>query len=285
MENTKRKVLITGCSDGSLGSALAIAFHDAGLHVYATARNISKMAQVASLGIETLQLDVTSSASIAACASKITALDILVNNAGANYQMPVVDLDLSGAKAAFDLNVWGQIAVTQAFLPLLLKSPHGGLIANQTSAASLLPVPFQSVYNASKAALGMFSENMRLELAAFGIKVVELKTSLVKSNIISSDKTENGRKLPTGSIYGPVRELVESSMRGDQFRGAGMETQEYAVATVEELLQENTPIVIYKGENSEHTPMLPGKPGSTDGMLKSMMGLDKVEEIMSRRDN
>lgn len=282
MENTKRKVLITGCSDGSLGAALAVAFHNAGLHVYATARSLAKMSTVASLGIDTLELDVTSPASVAACAGKLSSLDVLVNNAGAVHHMPVVDLDLSEARAIFELNVWAQIAVTQAFLPLLLRSPHGGLIANQTSAASLVPIPFQSVYNASKAAMAMFSENMRLELAVFGIKVVELKTSLVKSGIISPRKRVAEPKLPQGSIYQPAREPVEAALRGDQFQGGGMETQEYADATVGDLLQENPPIVVYRGENAELTPSLPGKPGSTDEMLKALTGLDKVEEIMAK---
>ena len=64
------------------GCCLTIAFHEA-LQVYATARNPSKMEQVASLGIETITLDVQSESSIAACVSKMSSLDILVNNAGA----------------------------------------------------------------------------------------------------------------------------------------------------------------------------------------------------------
>lgn len=133
-EHKKRSVLITGCSDGGLGSALAIAFHQAGLHVYATARNPSKMSQMKTLGIETLTLDVLSESSIAACVNKISDLDILVNNAGSGYTMPVSDVSIAEAKKLFDLNVWSYIAVTQAFLPLLLKSK--GMIVNQTSATS-----------------------------------------------------------------------------------------------------------------------------------------------------
>src|ERR1700712_4043024 len=122
MSTSKQTVLITGCSDGGLGAALAIAFHEAGLHVYATARNPSKLEEVKSHGIETLTLDVLSDSSIAACVAKLSQLDILVNNAGAAYSMPVTDLAIAEAKKLFDLNVWSYIAVTQAFLPLLLKS-------------------------------------------------------------------------------------------------------------------------------------------------------------------
>lgn len=146
-----------------MGAALAIAFHEAGLHVYATARDLSKMAQLASLGIQTLVLDIQSSSSIAACIIGLSScnIDILVNNAGVSASMPVSDLSLSEAKKLFDVNVWSQLAVTQAFLPLLLKSK--GMIVNNTSVVSTTAIPFQSAYNASKAAMAMFSDSMRLE--------------------------------------------------------------------------------------------------------------------------
>jgi 1-acylglycerone phosphate reductase len=159
----KRTVLITGCSEGGMGAALAIAFHEAGLHVWATARDLSKMAHLTSLGIQTIELDIQSSPSIAACVSTVSSrnLDILVNNAGASASMPISDLSLPEAKKIFDINVWSQLAITQAFLPLLLKSK--GMIVNQTSVVSTMAVPFQSAYNASKAAMAIFSDSMRLE--------------------------------------------------------------------------------------------------------------------------
>lgn len=77
MSSPKKSVLITGCSDGSLGAGLAMAFHKAGLKVYATARNPAKMRSLEALGIETLQLDVLDDASITKAASQIKQLDIL----------------------------------------------------------------------------------------------------------------------------------------------------------------------------------------------------------------
>ena len=115
MSGVKRKVLITGCSDGGLGAAIAVAFHEAGLHVFATARNLSKAEHLASLGIETLQFDVQSEYSIAACVSKMPSFDILVKNAGVQLVMPIADVSIFEAKKLFSLNVWSQIAVTQAF--------------------------------------------------------------------------------------------------------------------------------------------------------------------------
>jgi 1-acylglycerone phosphate reductase len=77
MSSPKKTVLITGCSDGSLGAGLAVAFHKAGLKVYATARNLAKMSGLEALGIEILTLDVLDDTSIAKTASEITQLDIL----------------------------------------------------------------------------------------------------------------------------------------------------------------------------------------------------------------
>ncbi len=282
MSTPKRKVLITGCSDGSLGAALAVAFHQAGLHVYATARNPSKMGHLASLGIETLPLDVQSQSSIAACVDKLSALDILVNNAGNLFLMPVVDINIAEAKNLFDLNVWSHIAVTQAFLPLLLKSPNG-MIVNQTSSASVTTMPFQAVYNASKAALAMLSDCLRLELQPFGIKVVDLRTSLVKSNTINDQKLSSGSSLPEGSIYEPARDIVEKMLRQEQFVGKGMTQGPWAEATVRDLVKTNPPSMIWRGEGSwlaRIASMMPH--GMFDGTIKKMTGLDQIEQMMRK---
>lgn len=90
-----RTILITGCSDGGLGAALATQFHKRGDRVLATARNPAKMASLTALGIETLKLDVLSDESIKACVEEVSALtggklNMLVNNAGAGYSMPIV---------------------------------------------------------------------------------------------------------------------------------------------------------------------------------------------------
>lgn len=282
----RRTVLITGCSDGSLGAGLALAFHKAGLHVYATARNPAKLTSVREAGIETLQLDVCDPASIAACVSQVSALDILVNNAGANYLMPLSDLGLAEAKALFDLNVWSYLAMTQAFLPLLLQSraEGGGMILNQTSGASVTAVPLQATYNASKAAMASFSETMRIEMAPFDITVVELKTTMVKSNMIGTKKPgDQGPKLPEGSIWTPAKKEVEISLRGDQYVGHGWETHVWAEGVVKAVLKKNPPHVVYGGEgwwSAKLAPMLPH--GSLDGFLKKFTGFDKMEEIIRK---
>jgi 1-acylglycerone phosphate reductase len=267
MSSPKRTVLITGCSDGGLGAALAIAFHNAGLHVYATARNPSRMKGLVALGIETLTLDVLSDASIAACVDRLsdTGLDILLNNAGGGYSCPVSDLSIAEAKRLFDLNVWSYISVTQAFLPLLIRSK--GMVVNQTSLVSVLPIPFQSAYNASKAAMAMFSDNQRLELA------------LVKSHFFDNIDPAAGHRLPKGSIYEPVRDEIEKKMRAEGVMEGGAETQAWAERVVHDVLRKSPPSVVWRGAQATTGWLASFLPYSiVDGMLRSMVQMDVVEQ-------
>ena len=95
-----KSVLVTGCSDGGIGSALAIAFQSHGLRVFATARDIAKMEELSKLSnVTLLPLDVTNSAQIAAAVKVVDGetggrLDYLINNAGRNHFMPMIDEDI-----------------------------------------------------------------------------------------------------------------------------------------------------------------------------------------------
>ncbi|KAI1392412.1 NAD(P)-binding protein [Hypoxylon trugodes] len=282
MSNNKRTVLITGCSDGGLGAALAIAFQKAGLHVYATARDTSKMANLKSLGIETMALDVLSDSSIAACVKKLSSLDILVNNAGQYYPMTAADIDIAEAKKAFDINVWAHIAVTQAFLPLLVKSSDAMIVFN-TSAASVVPIPFQVSYNASKAALAMFAYNMRFELEPFGIKVIDLRGGLIKSDLVRNMQQSRSHPLPPGSIYEPARELIEKAMRREGLENEGTPAHEWAGQVVQDLLKKSPPSVIWRGATALAARIAAVVPfGLFDGTIRKLNGLDVVGQVIQK---
>jgi 1-acylglycerone phosphate reductase len=148
MANTKKRtVLITGCSDGSLGAAFALAFAKHNFHVFATLRNTVKAASLASHpDIDVLPLEVTSSSSISSCAAIIEKktggkLDVLVNNAGVMFIMPLLDTDIEESKKLFDVNVWGLLAVTQAFAPMLVRSK--GVVMNISSIAGAVRLSWQ----------------------------------------------------------------------------------------------------------------------------------------------
>lgn len=296
----KLTILITGCSPGGAGAALAEVFHRAGHRVYATGRNVDKLAPLAAQGLATLALDVTSALSITAAVAAVTAglppgrgLDMLVNNAAGSYTMPVADVALAEARALFDLNVWAQLAVTQAFLPLLLKagsapSPGGeqlptpAMVVNHTSVGSAMAMPFQGVYNASKAAFAMLSTTLRLELAPFGIRVVELKTGGVRTNMIANSAfNARAETLPEDSIYDPARDVVEKALSQEGLAGYGITAEQWADEVAALLLRTNPPRVIWKGEKAFSARLAASLPFDLfEGMLKRMSKLDVVEQII-----
>jgi NAD(P)-dependent dehydrogenase (short-subunit alcohol dehydrogenase family) len=172
MPPTPTTVLITGCSAGGLGAALALAVakHSPAIHVFATARDRAKIPSVLSSqpNITVLQLDVTSPSSVAAAATAVAAhplsagrLDILVNNAGVQSAMPLLDTDVDTAKAVFETNLWGPLRMIQAFADLLIAAQ--GRIVNVSTMASCINLPWNGSYSASKAALNQLGETLRLE--------------------------------------------------------------------------------------------------------------------------
>ena len=147
---TKRTVLITGCSDGSLGAALALAFAAQNFHVLATLRNPAKATSLASHpSIEILSLDVTSPASVSSCVATVEKktggrLDVLVNNAGSMFVMPLLDTDIGAAKRMYDVNVWGLLSVTQGFAGMLVRSK--GVVLNIASIAGAVRMAWQGTF-------------------------------------------------------------------------------------------------------------------------------------------
>ena len=278
----QKTVLITGCSDGGLGAALAVAYHKAGYRVFATTRNPSKMAALKALNIETLTLDVLSEESISACVSEVTkltggTLNVLLNNAGAQYNMPISDLSIPEAKKVFDLNVWACISTIQAFIPLLMKAKGGGMVVNHTSVGSMSGLPFQAAYNASKAALAMFSGILRLELQPFNIKVVDLKTGGVKSNILAN---LTHSELPSNSIYAAARNAAEKVLSGEKLKslkGTFIDADVWAKGVVEDLTKSKPPYQIWRGGSASLARLSAFLPvGIADGELNKVTGLDAV---------
>ncbi len=291
---SKKTVLVTGCSDGGTGSALAIAFHQAGWRVFATARNPSKMSSAATAGIETLTLDVQSQESLSSCVAAVAkltggSLDALVNNAGVGLSMPVADLSVEEAKKMFDTNVWAPVLTTQAFLPMLMTAQSDALIVNNTSVAGVFGLPFQAAYNASKAAAIMLSDGMRLELAPFGIKVVDLRTAVVRTNFYANVKENDmSTKLPASSIYQIAREPVERTLSGAfgeiPAGERGQPAEVWAKNVVADLNKKTPPAVIWRGEGASQIWMAQCMPhGTLDGMAKKMSRIDKVAEALKKQ--
>lgn len=209
--------------------------------------------------------------------------------AGGSYNMPLSDLPIAEAKNLFDLNVWACLAVTQAFLPSLMKSKSEGegkgkgrgMIVNHASCASLCSVPFQGAYSASKAAMATFSDTQRLELQPFGIRVVDLKTGFVESNFQNNVRGKKA-SLPAGSIYTEAKEVVERAMQGVAMESLGTSSEEWAKAVVSDLLHSSCSTV-WRGNKAwlvRIGSMLPF--GSLDGTVNNLAGMSEVEQMIQK---
>lgn len=145
-----KTVLITGCSDGGIGSALSLEFQRNGFMVFATARTVSKMTELQAIqNIHLLQLDVTSSNDIQSALETVQRatggkLDILVNNSSQQVVIPMLEMDLRDGRRLFDVNFWGVFVMIQAFAPCLMEAK--GTIVNVSSICSYLPTPFMSMF-------------------------------------------------------------------------------------------------------------------------------------------
>ncbi|CAI7677149.1 unnamed protein product [Penicillium pancosmium] len=213
--NNPKTVLITGCSAGGIGSALAEVFTERGLHVFATARTLSKMAHLEKrLNITLLELDVTSASSIHAAVETVTAitggkLDYLVNNSGQSCVRPALDTDLEQAKKLFDVNFWGAVDTIHAFAPLVIASR--GTLVNVGSIASALHAPWGCFYNASKAAIQTYGETLRLEMAPLNVKVITVMAGVVATNIFANHPDP---KLPEDSYWKPASKEIIAIVTG-----------------------------------------------------------------------
>ncbi|KAF2108649.1 IBR finger domain protein [Lophiotrema nucula] len=288
--STKRSILITGCSDGSLGIVLALAFRDAGWRVFASARNLAKTKTATQADLEVIQLDTLKQESIDAAVAEVSkltggSLDMLLNNAGAGYGMPVLDLEWDKVKELFELNFFSIITVTKGFLPLLRNSQtvhggvRGGIVVNNTSGSSLWvgALPWAAAYNASKAAATSLTENMRLELAPFGIKVVNLMTGGVKSTFYeNATKTE----VPADSLYAFAKDRIDQNISGVDFQDRG-DPEEYARTVAKKLSKSNPPHWVWAGKSSRLVWLATFMPvGFIDGAVKQMTGLNDVERLL-----
>jgi NAD(P)-dependent dehydrogenase (short-subunit alcohol dehydrogenase family) len=169
-----RTVLITGCSSG-IGRATARFFRDEEWTVYATARDVDDVADLADLGCRTQPLDVTDRAHCERAVDRVIdeegRLDVLVNNAGYGQLGTVEDLPTSRVEDQFDVNVYGPHRLVRAALPHM-REAGDGTVVNVSSGAALVTGPGLGVYSASKAALETMSDALRAEVDAFGVDVV-----------------------------------------------------------------------------------------------------------------
>jgi NAD(P)-dependent dehydrogenase (short-subunit alcohol dehydrogenase family) len=178
-------ILVTGASSG-LGKSIALHLHSLGHTVFGTSRNPKQY--IDTFPFTLLELDVTIKESIAHLFVELQQLnkpiDVLINNAGVGITGPVEETSLEAMRANFETNFFGPLAMIQGVLPLMRKNKKGTVI-NITSIAGYMGLPFRGAYSASKGALNIMTEAMRLEIGSQGIKVMTLAPGDYATDIAS----------------------------------------------------------------------------------------------------
>ncbi len=190
----KKVVLITGGSSG-IGKCIGTYLISKNFKVYGTARNPKKYKGFDAF--ELIALDVRSPESVQGAVSEVISkegqLDILINNAGVGITGPVEETPHAEILNVFDTNFHGPVNMMKAVLPQMRKQ-GGGLIINITSIAGYMGLPFRGYYSATKGALGLITEALRMETKEFGISITNLAPGDFATNIAS------------GRYHAPVRD-------------------------------------------------------------------------------
>jgi short-subunit dehydrogenase len=176
-------VLITGGSSG-IGKSIGTFLHEKGFVVYGTSRNPLKHQGKTPFNL--IALDVADPEIIRQSVETIIdnegKLDILINNAGVGITGPIEETPNEEIEKAFRTNLYGPINVMKAVLPQMRKQGNG-LIINITSIAGYMGLPYRGIYSASKGALELVTEAMRLETNSFGIQITNVAPGDFATNI------------------------------------------------------------------------------------------------------
>jgi len=176
-------VLITGASSG-LGKAIALYLVSKNYHVYGTTRNLANYKEFKDFPL--LQVNVTNPETITAAISTIISkhkkIDVLINNAGVGITGAVEETATSEVKNAFETNFYGVLNTIREVLPQM-RTQQDGFILNITSIAGYMGLPYRGAYSATKGALELVTESLRLETKQFGIRVACLAPGDFSTNI------------------------------------------------------------------------------------------------------
>ena len=232
-------VVVTGSSTG-IGRACALSLDRAGFTVFAGVRKPEDgeaLRREASERLEPLPVDVTDAESIAAAADRVREatggrLAGLVNNAGVSFAGPVEALPIDHYRRQLEVNVVGQVAVTQAMLAMIRAAR--GRVVFISSIGGRGGIAYLSPYNASKAAISAVGDSLRQEMRRFGVEVSIIEPGSIATEIwrkgLESAPALRGSLAPEmQELYGERLDRVEALARKTGARGLPAETVAEAV--------------------------------------------------------
>lgn len=232
-------VFITGASTG-IGKSIGEFLNQKDFIVYGTSRNPD---QFMNSQFELLQLDVRNSNSIKACVSEIIKksgrIDIVINNAGVGITGPLEEIPIIEIKNNFETNFFGPIEVMKAVLPQM-RTQKSGLIINITSIAGYMGLPYRSIYSASKGALELITESLRMEVQPFGIQITNVAPGDFATNIAAG---RYHAPVIQGSDYEKNYQTVLDTMNTHVDSGSNPEQMAAAIYSI---IQTPSPKIHYK---------------------------------------
>lgn len=232
-------VLITGASSG-IGKSIGEFLHQKGFVVYGTSRNPEVLQNSV---FPLLALDVRNVDSIHSAVQKVIELsgkiDVVINNAGVGITGPLEELPSQEIKNNFETNFFGPIEVIKAVLPQM-RMQKSGLIINITSIAGYMGLPYRSIYSASKGALELITEALRMEVKSFGIHITNIAPGDFATNIASG---RYHAPLIQGSAY--EKKYGDTLKTMNEHVDSGSNPNEMAEA-VYKIIQNKNPNIHYK---------------------------------------
>lgn len=225
----KKTALVTGASSG-MGKAIARRLIQEGYQVYVAARQLGKMDDLASLGAQCLQMDLSRQddrlAVVNTILSQTGGVDVLVNNAGFGLYGPVEEIGIDEARYQFEVNLFGAAHLTQLLLPAM-RARRRGYIVNISSMGGKMYSVLGAWYHATKHALEGWSDCLRLEVADFGIKVVIIEPGVIETGFGDAASESIVKRSATGP-YGQLVRGVALSIQKTYGHGTGSDPQTIA---------------------------------------------------------
>ena len=248
-------VLISGCSSG-IGRALADTFKAAGYSVWAGARKEADLAQLSAAGFTAVALDVNDANSIELASGRLEReagrLDVLINNAGYGGIAPLLDGGVEAMHRQFETNVYSLVGVTRACFGLLRASK--GLVVNIGSVSGVLTTPFAGAYCASKAAAHTLTDALRMELAPFGIGVMEVQPGAIESNFGANASQHAEQLISQSSAWWPLRDGIRARANASQDKPTS--ASEFAAGVLRAVGRSPRPRLLRLGNGSHSLPLM-----------------------------
>lgn len=205
--------LVTGAS-GGIGGETVRQLAEGGWTVYAGARKRDDLENLVRREVRPVPLDVTDDGSMRAAVETVLAgsgrIDLLVNNAGYGLYGPLEELNLDDVRRQFETNVFGLVRMTQLVLPAM-RQQGAGRVVNVGSIGGVITTPMGSAYYATKFALEAISDVLRVEVAPFGIDVVLVQPTGVRTGFFDKVRGSMPETGP-GSPYATQKDAFARAM-------------------------------------------------------------------------